>query len=104
MKQIQNRLLKKFVWLLYQPYFVFLLCLVFLSLNLVFNGALFQVVRLNQDLKIVKKRIEHTKNQTEDLKIKIKKSQDPEFIKKELRERLDYTAEGDLIFLFPEKI
>ena len=103
MKQIQKKLLQKFVWLLYQPYFVFLLCLLFLSLNLVFNGTLFRIFRLNQDLKIVNNRIQHTQNQTEELKLKIKKSQDPEFIKKELRERLDYTEEGDLIFLFPEK-
>jgi len=104
MKQIQKKLLRKWVWLLYQPYFVFLLCLVFLSLNLVFNGSLFRIVRLSQDLKIVQNRIQHTQKQTEELKLKIKKSQDPEFIKKELRERLDYTEEGDLIFLFPEKI
>lgn len=104
MKQIQKKLLQKFVWLLYQPYFVFLLCLFFLSLNLVFNGTLFRIFRLNQDLKIVKNRIQHTQNQTEELKLKIKKSQDPEFIKKELLERLDYTEEGELIFLFPEKI
>ena len=103
-KNFQKQTLQRFVWFLYQPYLVFLLCLVFLSLNLVFNGTLFRAFRLSQDLKIVKNRIQHVQNQTEDLKIKIKKSQDPEFIKKELRERLDYTEEGDLIFLFPEKI
>ena len=103
-KQIQKRALNKFVNLLYQPYLIFLLCLVFLSLNLVFNGTLFRIFRLGQDLKIVKNRIQHTQNQTEELKVKIKQSKDPEFIKKELRERLDYTEEGDLIFLFPEKI
>lgn len=100
MKQLQ----KKIVSFLYQPYFVFLFCLVFLSLNLVFNGTLFRIFRLSQDLKIVQNRIQHTQKQTEELKIKIKQAEKPEFIKKELRERLDYTEEGDLIFLFPEKI
>ena len=102
--RFQKQVFETLVRFIYQPYLIFLFCLVFLSLNLVLNGTLFRVFRLNQDLKIVNNRIQHTQEQTEELKLKIKKSKDPEFIKKELRDRLDYTEEGDLIFLFPEKI
>ena len=100
MKKIQ----KLFIRILYKPYLVFLLCLAFLSVNLVFNGALFRVFRLSQDLKIVENRIQRAQNQIKQLEKKIKQSQDPDFIEKELRDRLDYTEKDDLIFLFPEKI
>ena len=90
--------------ILYQPYFTFLLCLAFLFINLVLDGTVFQVFRLNHDLKIVQNRIQHIEDKNKQLKEQIEKAKDPDFVKKELRERLDYTEEGDLIFLFPENI
>lgn len=89
---------------LYKPYYVFLFCLCFLALNIILDGTLFQIFKLNQDLRIVQNRIELFETKNKDLKEKIKEAKDPDFIEKELRDRLDYTEEGDLIFLFPDNI
>lgn len=89
---------------LYRPYFIFLIGLGFLFINLILDGTLFRIFRLNQDLQIVRNRIEYIEKKNKDIEYKIKKSSDPDFVEKEIRERLDYTNEGDLIFIFPENI
>ena len=68
------------------------------------DGTLLRVFRLNQDLRIVKNRIEYIKSKNLDIESKIKKASDPDFVEQELRQRLDYTSEGDLIFIFPENL
>ena len=100
MKKIQ----KFITQFLYRPYLVFLFCLGFLFINLVLDGTLFQVFRFSRDLRVVQNRIQDLDKKNQELKEKIKKADDPNFIEKELRERLDYTEEGDLIFLFPENL
>jgi len=76
----------------------------FLFVNLVLDGTLFRVFRLNRDLRIVKNRIEHIQKKNQDVEDKIKKASVPDFVEKELRKRLDYTGDKDLIFIFPEKL
>ncbi|MCY4322012.1 MAG: septum formation initiator family protein [Bdellovibrionaceae bacterium] len=89
---------------LYQPYLVFLFCLVFLFINLFVDKTMFQVFHSMRNLQIVQNRIKHLEDKNEELKEKIKKANNPDFIEKELRKRLDYAEEGDLIFLFPENL
>ncbi len=89
---------------LYRPYFAGLLCLLFLLVNLIFDGTLFRVFRLNRDLRLIRYRIEYMAGKNLDLKNKIKRASDPDFVEKEARQRLDYANEGDLIFIFPENI
>ena len=86
------------------PFYVFIFCSCFLAVNLIFDGTLFQIFRLNRDVRIVKNRIELFQNKNEMIKQQIKKSSDSQFIEKEARERLDFVHEGDLIFIFPEDI
>ena len=100
MKKIRNFIAKA----LYKPYKVFLLCLLFLTVNLILNGSLLHVFRLYRDLRIVQNRIEHIEEKDKELEIKIQKASDPDFVETELRQRLDYTGEGDLIFIFPENM
>ena len=97
-KKIKNFI----VQILYRPYFTFFLCLLFLLINLILDGTLFRVFRLNQDLRVVQNRIKHIEGKNQDIEDKIKKSSDPDFVEKEVRQRLDYTGEEDLIFIFPE--
>ena len=104
MKNFIKKIKKIIAQFLYRPYLVFLFCLAFLFINLVLDGTLFQAFRFSRDLRVVQNRIQHLERKNEELKEKIKKANDPEFIEKELRERLDYTEEGDLIFLFPENL
>ena len=100
MRQIKKIIAK----ILDKPSWALLVCLVFLFLNLVADGTLFRVFRLNQDLRIVQNRIKYLNTKNQDLKNKIKKAADPSFVEKEVRQRLDYANEEDLIFIFPEKI
>ena len=100
MKKIQKFITE----FLYRPYLVFLFCLGFLFINLILDGTLFQALRFSRDLKVVQNRIHHLEGKNKELEAKIQKANDPDFIEKELRERLDYTEEGDLIFLFPENL
>ena len=100
MKKVKSLILK----ILYRPYFALLLSLLFLFINLIADSTLFRVFRLNQDLRVIRNRIEYIEKKNEDIENKIKKTSDPDFVEKELRQRLDYTNEGDLIFIFPENI
>lgn len=100
MKRIKNLIVK----ILYRPYFTFLLCLLFLFINLIADGTLFRVFRLSRDLKVVQNRIDHIDKKNQEIENKIQKASDPDFVEKEIRERLDYTNEGDLIFIFPEEL
>lgn len=100
MKKTRNFIAKA----LYKPYFIFLLCLLFLLINLILDSTLLRVFRLNQDLRIVKNRIEYIKEKNLDIENKIKRASDPNFVEEEVRQRLDYAGERDLIFIFPENI
>ena len=100
MKKIKNFALE----ILYKPFFVFLLSLIFLFINLILDGTLFKALHLSHSLKIVRHRIEIMEKKTMDIEKKIENSSDPDFVEKEARQRLDYIGEGDLIFIFPEKI
>lgn len=94
-KRSINNILKK-------PFYVFMLCLAFLTISLVFDGTLFQIFRLSRDVRILDNRIKLFTGKNELIKQKIKNSSQSEFIKKEALERLDFVHEGDLIFIFPE--
>ena len=95
------KILKEFF---YRPLHVFILCGMFLLLNLVFEGTLFQVFRLNRDLRVLRNRVRLLEDKNHFIKEKIKKSTDPEVIEHEARERLDFANENDLIFIFPKDI
>lgn len=95
------RILREFF---YRPLYVLIFCGVFLLVNLVFEGALFQVFRLNRDLIVLKNRVKLLESKNYLIKEKIKRSADPEIIEQEARERLDFANENDLIFIFPQDI
>lgn len=100
MKKIKNFLFQ----ILYKPITVFLLCLLFLLINLILDGTLFQIFGLNQDLRVIQNRIDYIEKKNLKIEDKINKSSSPNFVEQEARERLDYAGEEDLIFLFPDKL
>ena len=68
------KLLKK---VFYRPLYVFILCCVFLFANLIVDGTLFQVFRLNRDLMVLRNRIVHLQDKNrfvEEKNQKIKRS------------------------------
>ena len=84
--------------------YVFIFCLIFLTLSLVTDGTLFQIVRLNRDIRVLRNRITLFENKNEMIKKQIEESSKTQFIEKEAMERLDFVHEEDLIFIFPEEI
>lgn len=99
-----NKAKKIIVKILYKPYFTLLFCFFFLFINLILDSTLFRIFHLNQNLRVIQNRIEHIEKQNKNIEDKIKKAHDPDFVEKEIRQRLDYTNEGDLIFIFPDSI
>lgn len=100
MKKIKDFLFQ----ILYKPFTVFILCFLFLLVNVILDSTLFQIFGLNQDLRVIQNRINYIKEKNLKIKKRIKKSSNPDFVEKEARERLDYAGEEDLIFLFPDNL
>ena len=95
---------KKLTRFIQNPFHVFIFCVVFLIFNLLIDSTLFQILRMGRDLKVIQNRIQYMEEKNETIQSKIKIFSDPQVIKKELRDRLDLSNEGDLIFTFPEDI
>lgn len=90
--------------LFYRPFYTLIICLIFLIFNLLIDGTLFQIFHLGRDLRILKNRTQDLQEKNKMIKKKISRSSDPDFIEEEARERLDFSGEGDLIFIFPDSI
>ena len=101
---MKKKIAKKIKNLFYRPFYMFVICLIFLVFNLLIDGTLFQIFHLGRDLKVIQNRTEDLQEKNKIIKRKILRSSDPDFIEEEARERLDFSEEGDLIFIFPESI
>ena len=97
-------MLKFIKQLLHKPYRILIICLVFLSFNLIIDNTFIHIFQMSRDLSIVRNRIEDIAQKNKKIKANIKKASDPNFIESEVREKLDFTNEGDLIFIFPDNI
>jgi hypothetical protein len=89
--------------LLYQPLKVFILCAVFGSLSLLFNGSLFQLYKLHRDQKIIESQISVAKAQVFELNGLLKAAKDPSFIERQAVDNYDLVNEQDLVFVFAEQ-
>ncbi len=87
-----------------RPFAVLAVCLLFLAWNLLAGGAVFQIFSLSGDLGRARARTRQFQSKTEWLKKEISKASDPDFVEGRARERLDFAGEGELIFIFPDKI
>ena len=93
-----------FFQILYRPFFIIFLSLLFLLVNLILDGTLLHIFNLNRDLRVIENRIDYIGKKNKDLKEKIKRTSDPDFVEQEARERLDYVGEEELIFIFPDNL
>ena len=99
-KFFKNKIRKIF----YYPIYTGIFCLIFLAVNLIFDGTLFQIFRLGRDLKIMKNRIHYIDQKNQALEKKRKSFLLPQAIEEKARDRLDFSNKDDLIFIFPEDI
>ena len=87
-----------------RPFHILLICAVFLIFNLFIDGTLLHIFRLGRDLRIIQNRTHHLQEKNKEVKARITRFSDPDFIEEEARERLDFAGEEDIIFIFPEDI
>lgn len=87
-----------------RPFLVLWFCLLMAFVSLVVEGSLLQLWSLHQSDKEMSRRIERLKEETKDISMRIKRASDPDFLEVEASEYFDVVEEGDLIFVFSEKL
>ncbi len=89
--------------LLNQPFKVFIACVCFAIISLLFNGGLFQLYRLHRDQKTLQTQIKAAQLQVSGLDLQLKKAKDPIFIERQALENYDLVDENDLVFVFADE-
>lgn len=87
---------------LQKPYGVFIACLIFLGINIIFDGTLFKIRELYLNKQQLLQASEEIKIKNERIVSILERLKDPTYLEKEARNRLNLAGEGDLIFIFPE--
>lgn len=83
------------------PAKVFIFCLLFFVLTLSLNGVPLRLWGLHRDLDRYESEIHKNKKDIKALEVKLAQAQEPAFIERQARDRLDLASENDLIFVFP---
>lgn len=83
------------------PAKVFIFCLLFFVLTLSLNGVPLRLWGLHRDLDRLDAEIKKNKSDIKGLEVKLAQAQEPAFIERQARDRLDLAGENDLIFVFP---
>lgn len=86
--------------LLNKPLKVFFFCVCLFTVSLFFNGAIWRIWSLYRDANTIQVQIVKSKIQSEVLDQQIKQAQDPSFIERQAKDKLDMVGEQDLIFVF----
>ena len=89
--------------LLQRPVRVFSICLFLLFVGLILDGSLFRLWALHRDSRELEQKISKIQTATKELRMKIKKAKDPQFIEILARDRFELAEEGDLIFVFSDE-
>jgi len=76
-------------------------CALFFVLTLSLNGVPLRLWGLHRDLSRYSLEIQNDLKDIQDLDAKLSQAQDPTFIERQARDRLDLATEDDLIFVFP---
>lgn len=91
-----------FLSILNSPRKVFYLCLVFVSLTLIIDGTFWNLWELKQEKQRLVRDIHSTLEKSGALSFQIHRAKDPNYLKKQARDRLDLLAEDEIVFLFPK--
>lgn len=86
-----------------RPDRVLLMCTVFLSMSLLFNGVLWRLWGLHRDLDRLGRDTIEARENLVTLDRQLAQAKDPAFIEQQARDRLDLAGENDLVFVFPEE-
>ncbi len=85
-----------------KPLLVFFVATGLLFSNLLVSGSLIRLYKLTRDEKILNTRIVETRHEISELKVKMEKAKDLDFIMHQAVELYDLAQEDDLVFLFAD--
>lgn len=91
-----------FEWIFSSTKRTLVLCGVFLFFSLIFHGSLFDFYELKKQEQRVDEELASIQIKSEKLKKDLEKVNDPKFIEMQIKERFDFTDEGDLVFIFSD--
>ena len=97
-----RRCLEFFNELLHRPKRVFWICLGLGAMGIILDGTAFRLWSLHRDHHLISQRIENSISRAQQLEIKIREAQQPQFVERAVRDQFDLVKEGDLIFVFSE--
>lgn len=87
----------------HRPLRVLAACMAVVFVGLVFDGTLFRLWSLHRDSLEIQEKTTKTVQASKDLKMKIVKASDTEFIGLQAQERFDLVGQGDLVFIFADE-
>jgi len=82
---------------------VILICCLGLFVALGLNGGLLDFVQSKKVEKAMEEEISFIELRSEQVKQKLEQVNDPKYIEKKIKERFNYVAEGDLVFIFSQE-
>lgn len=85
------------------PKGVFLVACALVLFSFVFDGTLFKIYSLQEQITDLNERIEKTEYESKELSQKLLRLSHPGFLESQARDRLDMTSEDDLIFVFTDE-
>jgi cell division protein FtsB len=81
---------------------VFVICIVFSFLSLIFNGSLLSLWSMSREQVKLQEQIEQEKLSIQNFEAKLKMARDPSYIERQAVDNYDLAQEQDLVFLFSE--
>jgi cell division protein FtsB len=82
---------------------IFFYCILFFIATVSLNGTPLRLWGLHRDFDRRNSEIQQNMSKINDLKAQIHMAQDPQFIERQARDRLDLVGPEDLIFVFPTR-
>ena len=82
---------------------VIFFCVFGLFVALGLNGGFFDFVQSKKVEKVMEEEIAFIELKSEQMKLKLEQVNDPKYIEKKIKERFNYVAEGDLVFIFSQE-
>lgn len=89
------------LWFLHQPFWVFMVCLLLMSTQIIFDGTLWHIYSLSKNRKVLEKRMSAIQTKNHKVENNLKKLSDSSFLEKEAVEEWNLVGKKDLIFIFP---
>lgn len=83
--------------------YTLIVCAVFLFFTLFIRGSFFKYFKMKTYQVKISQKITAVELSSADLKKKLEKVNDPQFIEKQIKEKFDFVKEGDLVFIFSDK-